>query len=454
MTAWYTDSTFYHMYPLGMTGAPKKNPYPWPEEASAIIPAPPSEAMKELSQWILHLKRMNFTAVYIGPLFESTSHGYDTRDYRLIDRRLGSNEGFAEFVSRCHENGIRVVIDGVFNHTGREFFAFRDMMEKGSSSPYTGWYKGVSFDWQSPLGDAFGYEAWRGVWELPCLNLQNPQVKEYLKDVIRFWVSEFDIDGIRLDCANVLDFQFMRELRLLAEELKPDFWLMGEVIHGEYGRWVNDELLHSVTNYEMHKSIYSAHNDHNYFELAHNVRRLQAVGRSLYTFLDNHDEDRIASKLKDPNHLKVIYTLLYTLPGIPSVYYGSEWGIEGRRTDSCDDALRPRIEPSEAAENEASELSSHIRLLGEIRKICSPLHGGSYQELALTNRQYAFLRTSEDGSWLIAAANNDSCEASLTLPCPASDSCVRELLTGQNFPVSGGVLSFTLPPDSGYIFCV
>ena len=188
MTAWYTDSTFYHMYPLGMTGAPKNNPYPWPEEAPAPVSILLSAPMEELLSWIPHLKQMNFTAVYIGPVFESSSHGYDTRDYRLIDRRLGSNAAFAEFVSQCHENGIRVVIDGVFNHTGREFFAFRDIMEHGSSSPYTGWYKGISFDWRSPLGDAFGYEAWRGVWELPCLNLQNPQVKEYLKDVIRFWI--------------------------------------------------------------------------------------------------------------------------------------------------------------------------------------------------------------------------------------------------------------------------
>ena len=120
----------------------------------------------------------------------------------------------------------------------------------------------------------------------------------------------------------------MQELRRLANEIKPEFWLMGEVIHGEYARWVNPQMLHSVTNYEMHKSIYSAHNDHNYFELAHNVRRLEAVGRELYTFVDNHDEDRIASKLLNSAHLAPLYTLLFTLPGIPSIYYGSEWGIQ------------------------------------------------------------------------------------------------------------------------------
>lgn len=442
MTAWYDKSVFYHMYPLGMTGVPRVNLFASQTESSA--------PMDELFRWIPHLKRMNFTSIYIGPLFESVSHGYDTRDYRLVDRRLGTNRDFRDFVSACHENGIHVVIDGVFNHTGREFFAFRDIQQNGSSSRYTGWYKGVSFDWQSPLGDPFGYEAWRGIYELPCLNLQNPEVKSYLMDTVQFWVSEFDIDGIRLDCANVLDFSFMKELRALSRELKPDFWLMGEVIHGEYARWVSSEMLHSVTNYEMHKSIYSAHNDHNYFELAHNVKRLQAVGRSLYTFLDNHDEDRIASKLADRSHLKLIYTLLYTLPGIPSVYYASEWGIEGKRTSTSDENLRPRILPEEAAEKESSELSGHIRLLGAIHRDYSPLHGGEYREIFLTNRQYVFLRSSSDREQLMIAANNDGREAALSIPCQFQSAA--ELLSGRSYPVTDGRLNFVLPADSAFIF--
>ena len=129
------------------------------------------------ASWIPHLKQMNFTAVYIGPVFESSSHGYDTRDYKLVDSRLGTNEDFREFTKLCHENDIKVVVDGVFNHTGREFFAFKDIQEKKWDSPYKDWYKGVNFDWQSPLGDPFGYEAWQGHFELPCLNLYNQQVK-------------------------------------------------------------------------------------------------------------------------------------------------------------------------------------------------------------------------------------------------------------------------------------
>ena len=232
MHTWYEKAVFYHMYPLGMTGAPKQNTQ---EE--------PSRRFEELNQWIPHIPSLGCTAIYIGPLFESSTHGYDTRDYKLVDRRLGTNEDFKEFVSLCHQSGIHVVVDGVFNHTGREFFAFRSIQEQGEASPYRDWYRGVNFGWGSPLGDRFSYDAWQGHFELPCLNLRNPDVKNYLFDVIRFWIEEFQIDGIRLDCANVLDFDFMKEMRRATEGMKQDFWLMGEVIHGDYARWVNPEML-------------------------------------------------------------------------------------------------------------------------------------------------------------------------------------------------------------------
>ena len=405
MSTWYEQAIFYHMYPLGMTGAPKTN-----------IQTEVTDRFKELDQWIPHIHSLGCNAIYIGPLFESSSHGYDTRDYKLVDRRLGTNESFREFTKLCHENGIKVVVDGVFNHTGREFFAFKDIQEKKWDSPYKDWYKGVNFGWQSPLGDPFGYEAWQGHFELPCLNLYNPQVKDYLFDVIRFWVNEFDIDGIRLDCANILDFNFMKEMRAKTASMKPDFWLMGEVIHGDYGRWVNPEMLHSVTNYELHKSIYSGFNDHNFFEIAHNVRRLEAIGRQLYTFLDNHDEDRIASKLKVKEHLYPVYTCLMTLPGIPSIYYGGEWATEGRRTSTCDDDLRPCILAQKIPELNC-KLTDFISKLGKIHQENEELHTGKYQELLLTNRQYAYARWGNN-SLIITALNNDDNEAILNIPVP------------------------------------
>lgn len=439
MSTWYEQGVFYHMYPLGMTGAPKHN------TEEAVV-----NRFEQLDRWVPHIRELGCNAIYIGPLFESSSHGYDTRDYKLTDRRLGDNESFKTFVSACHDSGIRVVVDGVFNHTGREFFAFRDIQEHRESSPYKDWYKGVNFGGGSPMGDSFGYEAWQGHYELPCLNLWNPQVKDYLFDVIQFWIDTFDIDGIRLDCANVLDFGFMKELRARTSPMKPDFWLMGEVIHGDYGRWVNDEMLHSVTNYELHKSIYSGHNDHNYFEIAHNVRRLEAIGTKLYTFVDNHDEDRIASKLKLPAHLFPVYTLLFTLPGIPSIYYGGEWGVEGRRTSNCDDGLRPAIDIADS-DKLTCELTGFITKLAHIHTENPEFHAGRYQELLLTNRQYAFARFSPEGSAVITVVNNDEDEAVLSVPLPSGAVSAVDLMTGEPVPVKDHKLEIQIRGNYGIV---
>ena len=439
MSTWYERGVFYHMYPLGMTGAPKHN------DATEV-----TNRFKELDKWIPHIRSLGCSAIYIGPVFESASHGYDTRDYKLVDRRLGDNDSFRNFVAQCHQEGIKVIVDGVFNHTGREFFAFKDIQEKRRDSPYKDWYKGVNFDWQSPCGDSFGYEAWQGHFELPCLNLFNPDVRSYLFDVIRFWIDEFDIDGIRLDCANVLDFNFMKEMRSRTETMKEDFWLMGEVIHGDYSRWVNSEMLHSVTNYELHKSLYSGFNDHNFFEIAHNVRRLEAIGRQLYTFVDNHDEDRIATKLKLREHLFPIYICLFTLPGIPSIYYGGEWGIEGKRTNTSDEALRPAISIEQEGELHC-ELTDLIAQLGQIHSQQEPLHTGRYQELLLTNRQYAFARHGED-SVIITAVNNDDEPAELTIPVPLqAGEAVNLLEPADRLPISDGKVHIKLKGNWGAV---
>lgn len=438
MSTWYEKGIFYHIYPLGLTGAPQ-----WNSEASV------THRFEELNRWIPHIRSLGCNAVYIGPLFESSHHGYDTRDFRLVDRRLGDNEDFKKFTSLCHASGIRVVVDGVFNHTGREFFAFRDIQEKGDWSSYKDWYRGVNFGWGSPLGDRFGYEAWQGHYELPCLNLWNPQVREYLFDVVRFWIDEFDIDGIRLDCANVLDFNFMKELRWRTSQMKEDFWLMGEVIHGEYSRWVNPETLHSVTNYELHKGLYSGHNDHNYFEIAHTVRRLMQVGYSLYTFVDNHDEDRLASKLRSKDHLYSVYTLLYTLPGIPSIYYGSEWGLEGKRTRESDEMLRPRI----AIEDEKqyhTDLTDYIAKLGRIHAENEELHLGRYQELTLTTRQYSFARFGEH-SVIVTAVNNDENPAYMQVPVPIRGESAVNLLDGTAVPIEDGKINLVIEGGRGAV---
>lgn len=438
MSKWYNEAVFYHIYPLGLTGAPKEN-----KEEKVV------HRMRELLPWIDHMKELGVTAVYIGPLFESTTHGYDTRDYKMVDRRLGDNEDFKEFVQKSHEAGIRVVVDGVFNHTGREFAAFCDIQRNREGSRYCGWYKGINFGWNNPYNDGFGYEAWRNCFELVNLNLSNQEVRDYLLDVIRFWIKEFDIDGIRLDCADCLDFEFMKQMRRVTVQEKEDFWLMGEVIHGDYARWANDEMLHSVTNYELHKGLYSGHNDHNYFEIAHTIRREFDEnggiyrGRTLYSFVDNHDVDRIMSKLNNKDHIYSVYTLLYTLPGIPSVYYGSEWGIEGRKVGANDDGMRPKLDLAEMEEQNAyPKLTAYIQALGELRKGNEALAEGKYRELVLTNRQYAYARIHEKEA-VVVAVNNDEAPAYLSVPLPIAGACV-DAFTGEELSAEGGRLNLEL----------
>ncbi len=369
--------------------------------------------------------------------------------------RLGTNEDFVRWVKKCHEAGIRVVVDGVFNHTGRDFAAFKNLMEDRENSWGKDWYCWVNFGGHSPLGDTFSYESWHGFPQLPKLNMGNPAVKEYLLDVVRFWVDTFDIDGIRLDCADVLDFDFMRRLRSLANEIKPEFWLMGEVIHGDYGRWANSETLHSVTNYELHKGIYSAHNSHNYFEMAHSIRRLYdknygiCKDARLYNFVDNHDVDRIYDKLENKKNLFPVYAFLFTTIGIPSIYYGSEWGIEGHKENGSDDGLRPAID-LRTFKAPDPQLEAFITKLAHIHARCPELSFGEQVELLLTNRQYAYARVYE-GKACITILNNDEQEAQLNLRLPFAGTSCRDLITGDAVDMENGSIFRTIGGNSAAV---
>lgn len=439
--SWYNEAIFYHIYPLGLAGAPKQNEY-----------AEPVHRLNTLLPWIDHIKEIGCTALYIGPLFESVGHGYETTDYKKLDSRLGTNEDLTAFVKACHEKGIKVIFDGVFNHTGRDFFAFKDIQQNRENSRYLNWYCNVNFWGNNEYNDGFSYDNWGGYNLLVKLNQRNPEVQNYICDVIRYWVSEFDVDGIRLDAADVLDFDFMRALRRTAEEVKPDFWLMGEVIHGDYSRWVNGETLHSVTNYALHKALYSGHNDHNYFEIAHTVKYLQNMGNlDLYNFVDNHDVERIYTKLSNKAHFNPVHVLLYTLPGVPSIYYGSEFGIEGRKERSSDDSLRPALDLADYADaKETNPCTALVAALGRIRQNTPALSYGSYAELQLTNRQFAFARDL-DGVRVVVTVNNDDNDAWMNLPAGNAAEYVGTL-TGQKVAVEGGRINVCIHANSGEIW--
>ena len=439
--AWYDEAVFYHIYPLGLAGAPKQNDY-----------GEPVHRLNTLLPWVDHIKEIGGSALYIGPLFESVGHGYETTDYKKLDSRLGTNEDLTAFVAYCHEQGIKIIFDGVFNHTGRDFFAFKDIQANRENSQYKDWYCNVNFWGNNEYNDGFSYDNWGGYNLLVKLNQKNPAVVDYICDVIRFWVSEFDVDGIRLDAADVLDFDFMKALRRTANEVKRDFWLMGEVIHGDYSRWVNGETLHSVTNYTLHKALYSGHNDHNYFEIAHTVRRLQNMGTlKLYNFVDNHDVERIYTKLTNKAHFAPVHVLLYTLPGVPSIYYGSEFGIEGRKEYGSDDSLRPALNIEDYKDSvKTNPCTALIAALGKVRQAVPALSYGSYEELMLTNRQFAYARDL-DGTRVIVSVNNDDAPAGMHL---AAGNCTAYIgaLSGEKVSVQDGHINITQPANSGEIW--
>lgn len=438
--AWYDEAIFYHIYPLGLTGAPKHNDY---GEISHRLPT--------LFPWIDHVKSLGCNAIYIGPLFESVGHGYETTDYKKLDSRLGDNDDLREFVSRCHKAGIKVIFDGVFNHTGRDFFAFRDIKQKRENSRYKDWYCNVNFHVSNQYGDGFSYTNWGGYDLLAKLNQHNPEVRDYICDVIRYWVKEFDVDGIRLDAADVMDFGYMQALRSVANTVKEDFWLMGEVIHGDYNRWANENTLHSVTNYHLHKALYSGHNDHNYFEIAHTVKRLNDMsgGRlKLYNFVDNHDVERIHTKLQNKDHFIPTHILLYTLPGVPSIYYGSEFGIDGVKMRGSDDSLRPALSLDKCLA-EKSEYLKFISALGRIRQETKALSYGDYKELMLTTKQYAFSR-SYGGQNVIVTVNNGHEDFNMTLP--TTDEFYIGALTGKKLSAKNGSVTVCVAADSGEIW--
>lgn len=429
---WATNSVFYQIYPLGFCGAPKEND-------GQLVPR-----IRKVVEIIPHIKKLNIDAIYFSPVFESDRHGYDTRDYTKIDVRLGSNEDFAFVCKTLKENGIKVVLDGVFNHVGRGFFAFQDVLQNRENSIYKDWFH-ISFEGDSCFNDGLWYEGWEGHFELVKLNLENPNVIEYLFSCIKMWIEEFNIDGLRLDVAYCLKESFMRKLREFSNSVGEDFFLLGEVLFGDYNRIVNDEMLHSCTNYECYKGLYSSFNDMNLFEISHSLNRQfgkegSAIykGKHLLSFADNHDVIRVASILKEQKHLPLVYALLFGMPGIPCIYYGSEWGITGVKDKNSDDDLRPEIKAPEW-----NDLTTLISSLALIRKEHKSLIFGEYKSVVLTNRQLIFEREFE-GERIWVAVNADSSEYYASFNSSASG-VATDLLSGEKVYLQDG---YMLPPYS------
>ena len=421
---WAYESVFYQIYPLGFCGAPFENDG---KEESRIL---------KVIDWIPHIKKLGANAIYFSPVFDSDTHGYNTRDYRKIDCRLGTNEDFAKVCKELHENGIKVVLDGVFNHVGRGFWAFQDVLKNRESSPYINWFARIDFNGNSNYNDGLWYEGWEGCYDLVKLNLYNEDVIQHIFNAIKGWVTEFDIDGLRLDVAYCLNHDFLKRLRSFCDSLKPDFFLLGETLHGDYNQIMNDEMLHSVTNYECYKGLYSSFNSMNMFEINHSLLRQFGPenwtlykGKHLLSFVDNHDVTRIASILTNEKHLPLIYGMLFGMPGIPCVYYGSEWGAKAKKEDG-DPALRACFEKPEW-----NDLTTFISRLAEAKKHSDALNYGDFRSVLLTNRQCIFDRKTDSDRVLVAInADDQSFMAHFDAGCGTA----VDLITGETHDFGGG----------------
>lgn len=427
---WAYESVFYQIYPLGFCGAPFEND------------GVQTHKIKKVEEWIPHMKKLGINAIYFSPVFESDTHGYNTRDYKKIDVRIGTNQDFKEVCQRLHENGIRVVLDGVFNHVGRGFYQFQDVLKNRENSPYLNWFH-INLGGNSNYNDGLWYEGWEGNYDLVKLNLQNGEVVHHILDAVQYWIDEFDIDGLRLDVAYCLDENFVRTLRSFTTERKSDFFLLGEMLHGDYNRLMNDSMLHSVTNYECYKGLYSSFNSMNMFEINHSLLRQFGPenwtlykGKHLLSFVDNHDVTRVASILSNEKHLPLIYAMCFGMPGIPCVYYGSEWGTRADKSEG-DPALRPCFE-----QPEWNELSEFISKLAEAKKNSEALNYGSFRSVLLTNRQCIFERASGHERVMVAI-NADG--APFTAHFDAGCGMATDLITGQPHDFGGGS---ELPPYS------
>ncbi|MDD3413234.1 MAG: alpha-amylase family glycosyl hydrolase [Lachnospiraceae bacterium] len=421
---WAYESVFYQIYPIGFCGAPFEN------DGVQV------NRIQKVEKWIPHIKKLNCNAVYFSPVFESDSHGYNTRDYRKIDCRLGTNEDFSEICEKLHAEDIKVILDGVFNHVGRGFWAFQDVLKNREASPYKDWFQ-INFSGNSNYNDGLWYEGWEGCFDLVKLNLRNEEVINHIFESIQGWVKDFSIDGLRLDVAYCLDKDFVRRLRSMCNELKPDFFLVGEMLHGDYNQYVNEEMLHSATNYECYKGLHSSFNSMNLFEINHSLLRQFGPeewtiykGKHLLSFVDNHDVTRVASILSNKNHLPLIYALSFGMPGIPCVYYGSEWGEEADKSQG-DQALRPCFETW----NE-NELFQYISKLAESKRSSEALNYGDFRSLSLTNKQCVFERNSEHDRVMVAInADENPC----TIHFDAKAGRALDLITGENVDFGGGL---------------
>ncbi|HYO01093.1 MAG TPA: alpha-amylase family glycosyl hydrolase [Mycobacterium sp.] len=384
--AWVEHAIWWQVYPLGFVGAFPADPAPTADE----------HRLGRIAAWFDHALELGASGIALGPVFASQTHGYDTVDHYAIDPRLGDDSDFDRLIEEARGRGLRVLLDGVFNHVGTDFGRYREALAGGDES----WFrKGRN-----------GFATFEGHDGLITLNHRNPEVVDYVVDVMLHWLRR-GADGWRLDAAYAVPDGFWAQVLPRVRSEFPDAWFVGEVIHGDYAGTVSASTFDSVTQYELWKAIWSSLNDGNFHELDHALTRHDEFLETFVpmTFVGNHDVTRIASQLTDERHVGHALALVMTIGGTPSVYAGDEWAYRGVKEERFggDDAVRPefptRPDESEHLGHDAFRLHQH--LIG-LRRRHPWLHDARSSALHLANRQYVYRTTSDAGS-LVVALNVD-----------------------------------------------
>nr|WP_240675509.1 alpha-amylase family glycosyl hydrolase [Cellulomonas endophytica] len=379
----------WHVYPLGALGAERTRA----EVSTDAVPDPADvrHRLPDLVPWLDHAVRLGASGVLLGPVFDSRTHGYDTTDHLRVDPRLGDEADLVALTAAAHERGLRVVLDGVFNHVGQDFPAYRRALAEGPGSDAARWFR---LHWPDPSAPDGGgpptHDAFEGHDALVELDHRSPEVAAHVEHVMRYWL-ERGADGWRLDAAYAVPPGFWAPVLERVRAAHPDVYVVGEVIHGDYAGTVAASGMDAVTQYELWKAVWSSLNDGNAWELAHALGRHDAFLRTFVplTFVGNHDVTRLASRLDDPRHLDHALAVLLTVAGTPCVYAGDEWGLEGVKEDreGGDDAVRPALPPTTDAPGPAAAavLARHAELVG-LRRRHPWLHTARTEVLHVENR--------------------------------------------------------------------
>ncbi|CAM3788507.1 alpha-glycosidase [Cytobacillus oceanisediminis] len=450
--SWVKETVWYQIFPERFANG---NPDNDPEGALPWGSAPPSPTnffggdFEGVIEHLDYLQDLGITGIYFTPVFKAFSnHKYDTIDYLEIDPQFGTKETLKRLVEESHKRNIRVMLDAVFNHSGYYFPPFQDVLENGEKSKYKDWFHPHSFPLKG--GKYPNYETFAFVAQMPKLNTKNPEVKEYLLKVAKYWIEEFNIDGWRLDVANEVDHQFWREFRQAVKSVKSDLYILGEIWHNSMP-WLRGDQFDAVMNYPFTTNLLNliAKKTITGTEFANNmtaeIHRYPAnVYEAAFNLVGSHDTPRILTECEgNKDRVKLIYTILFTFMGSPCLYYGDEIGLSGEMDPGC----RKCMEWDENKQDR--ELFSHIQQLIKLRREEKLLANEGQLEFFHTGSDLVAYQKYNNSKTIIVLANPSAESTEFTLPYSMKGVKITNLLSNEEFAAEADSLKVKL---DGYGF--